>query len=164
LTLSDQHTRYLLMCEALARPDEAGVRIHLERAFREFGLPDRIRSDNGTPFASAAIGGLSSLSVWWIKLGVYPERTRPAHPQDNGRHERMHRTLKDEATWPPRANLADQQLSLDYFRHVYNDLSTARSVGDEDASVVVFTFGQTHAGGPQVARISRWDGGPQARC
>lgn len=82
----------------------------------EYGLPLRIRSDNGTPFASTAIGGLSRLSIWWVKLGILPERTRPGHPQDNGMHERMHRTLKAETAKPPRTTLEEQQLAFDLWR------------------------------------------------
>lgn len=122
LTLTDQVTRYLLKCETVAKPDEAHVRPHFERAFREYGLPRRIRSDNGPPFATTGIGGLSALSVWWIKLGIAPERIEPGKPQQNGRHERMHRTLQDEVASQPEAEAQSQQLSFDRFRHEYNDV------------------------------------------
>lgn len=122
LTITDQVSRYLLKCEAMAKPDGEQVRQHFERVFREFGLPRRIRSDNGPPFASTGIGGLTALSVWWIRLGVTPERIEPGKPQQNGRHERMHRTLKGEGVGTPEANQASQQLSLDRFRHEYNDV------------------------------------------
>jgi putative transposase len=122
LTLTDQVTRYLLKCEAVDKPDEAHVRPHFERAFREYGLPRRIRSDNGPPFATTGIGGLSGLSVWWIKLGIAPERIEPGKPQQNGRHERMHRTLKDEVASHPEVDPQAQQLSFDRFRHEYNDV------------------------------------------
>lgn len=121
LTMTDHVTRYLLKCEGLAQPTCANALPHFERAFREFGLPHRIRSDNGAPFASLGIGGLSELSVWLIKLGICPERIEPGEPQQNGRHERMHRTLKAEATQPPGATMAEQQLKFDRFRRVYND-------------------------------------------
>jgi putative transposase len=98
------------------------VKPHFERAFREFGLPLRMRSDNGPPFASTGLGGLSALSVWWIKLGIVPERIEPGKPQQNGRHERMHRTLKAEATKPPAPTLAEQQRVFDRFRAIYNDV------------------------------------------
>jgi transposase InsO family protein len=120
LTLTDQVSRYLLKCEGVDKPDEAHVRVHFERAFREFGLPLRMRSDNGPPFATTGIGGLSELSVWWIKLGIVPERIEPGKPEQNGRHERMHRTLKDEVK--PEADARAQQLSFDRFRHEYNDV------------------------------------------
>jgi putative transposase len=113
LTLTDQASRYLLKCEGVAKPDDASVRPHFERAFHEFGLPNRIRSNNGPPFATQGIGGLSALSVSWIKLGVIPERIEPGKPQQNGRHERMHKTLKAEATSPPEAMLATQQRVFD---------------------------------------------------
>jgi transposase InsO family protein len=122
LTLSDQVSRYLLKCESVDKPDVQHVRPHFERAFREFGLPLRIRSDNGPPFATTGIGGLSELSVWWIKLGIAPERIEPGKPQQNGRHERMHRTLKQEVASKPEANRQAQQLSFDRFRHEYNDV------------------------------------------
>jgi transposase InsO family protein len=121
LTLTDESSRFLLKCEGVAKPDEVSVRPHFDRAFHEYGLPQRIRSDNGPPFATLGAGGLSALSVSWIKLGIYPERIEPGHPEQNGRHERMHRTLKAEATTPPEATLADQQRAFDRFRHEYND-------------------------------------------
>jgi putative transposase len=95
LTISDWVSRYLLCCRGLERPIFEQVRPQFERAFREYGLPWAIRTDNGPPFASVGLGGLSRLSVWWIRLGIKPERIRPAHPEDNGRHERMHKTLKE---------------------------------------------------------------------
>jgi transposase InsO family protein len=121
LTVTDHASRYLLKCEGVAKPDEPSVRVHFEQAFREFGLPERIRSDNGPPFATLGPGGLSALSVSWIKLGILPERIAPGHPEQNGRHERMHKTLKAEATTPPKATLAEQQRVFDRFRHEYND-------------------------------------------
>jgi putative transposase len=120
LTLTDHTTRFLLKCEGLTKPDEAAVRPHFERAFQEFGLPERIRSDNGPPFATPGIGGLSMLSVWWIQLGITPERIEPGHPEQNGRHERMHRTLKQEVASPAAASIIDQQRAFDAFRRVYN--------------------------------------------
>lgn len=121
LTISDCATRYLLKCEGLTHTSNGFVMPHFERAFREFGLPERIRSDNGSPFATSSIGGLSALSVWWVRLGVTPERIEPGEPQQNGRHERMHRTLGEETANPPEANLRDQQRAFDRFRRIYND-------------------------------------------
>jgi hypothetical protein len=109
-----------------AQPRDAPVRVHFERVFREFGVPLRIRSDNGPPFASTGLGGLSALSVWWIKLGILPERIEPGQPQQNGRHERMHRTLKAEATIPPQSTLIEQQRVFDRFRGIYFVASTTR--------------------------------------
>jgi transposase InsO family protein len=120
LTLTDHTTRYLLKCEGLPKSDDVAVRPHFERAFREFGMPTRIRSDNGPPFATPGIGGLSALSVWWIRLGILPERIEPGHPEQNGRHERMHRTLKAEVASPPAASMIEQQRAFDQFRRVYN--------------------------------------------
>ena len=129
LTLTDEVSRYLLKCEGLLKTDAAPVRWHLDRAFREFGLPWRMRSDNGAPFATLAMGGLSELAVWWIRLGITPERIRPGHPEENGRHERMHRTLKDETTKPAGATLPEQQRMFDQFRHRYNDVRPHEALG-----------------------------------
>jgi putative transposase len=121
LTLSDGYSRYLLRCEGLSRTDEGVVRPIFEAAFAEFGRPHAIRTDNGPPFATVAAGGLSRLAIWWLKLGIRPERIAPGQPQQNGRHERLHRTLKAEATKPPARTLAEQQQVFDRFRRVYND-------------------------------------------
>src|SRR3984885_14140370 len=121
LTLTDQHTRYLLLCEAMNEPRFEPVQKYLTRAFREFGMPARIRSDNGPPFASLGWGGLSRLSIWWLQLGIVPERIEPGKPQQNGRHERMHKTLKQETANPPHPTLSDQQRAFDRFRRDYND-------------------------------------------
>lgn len=121
LTLSDGHTRFILCCQALSdKTGFAKVRPLMETAFREFGLPSAIRSDNGTPFASVALAGLSHLAVWWIRLGIIPERIRPGKPQDNGRHERMHRTLKEATANPPQRTLRAQQRAFDRFVQEYN--------------------------------------------
>ena len=120
LTLSDAHSRYLLRCQAVRKMDTAQVQAIFEAAFREHGMPQAIRSDNGAPFASRAIAGLSRLSVWWMKLGIVPERIAPAHPEQNGRHERMHRTLKQETASPPARNRRAQQRAFDRFRREYN--------------------------------------------
>lgn len=129
LTVTDAFSRYLLACEAMGEGKEAPVRAVLERAFREFGLPERIRSDNGPPFASVGLGGLTGLSVWWIKLGITPERIEPGHPEQNGRHERMHRTLKQEATQPAAADLGAQQRTFDRWRAQYNDVRPHEALG-----------------------------------
>ena len=121
LTISDAYSRYLLRCEALSRTDDSHVRPIFESAFCEFGRPLAIRTDNGPPFATVAAGGLSRLAIWWIKLGIRPERIAPGQPQQNGRHERMHRTLKAETTKPPAHTLAAQQRVFDRFRRIYND-------------------------------------------
>jgi|SRR6266850_105451 len=118
LTISDAHSRYLLRCDALPSTHDHLVRPLFERAFREYGLPLAIRTDNGTPFSGT--GGLSKLSVWWVKLGIRLERIKPGKPQQNGRHERIHRTLQDDVGTGPRT-MADHQAVFDQFRHDYNN-------------------------------------------
>ncbi len=121
LTISDAASRYLLRCQAVTKPDGDHVRPLFEATFREFVLPRVMRTDNGPPFATLAVHGLGRLAVWWIKLGICPERIEPGHPEQNGRHERMHRTLKQETAAPPAANLRAQQRAFDGFRSDYNE-------------------------------------------
>jgi transposase InsO family protein len=121
LTISDAHSRYLLCCQIAAKTDRAHVEALFDAAFREFGLPEVIHTDNGAPFASRAPGGLSRLSMRWVRLGIVAERSRPAAPQDNGRHERMHRTLKQETLRPPERNPRRQQDAFHRFQKIYND-------------------------------------------
>lgn len=121
LTITDHASRYLLCCRHAGRMDYKGARTCFERAFREYGLPEVIRTDNGAPFASVGLAGLSRLSYWWIRLGIYPERIEPGHPEQNGRHERMHRTLKAYTASPPAATLAAQQRRFNAFRKEYNE-------------------------------------------
>lgn len=121
LTVTDQASRFLLMCEALESTREDLAVTAFERLFAERGLPLSIRSDNGVPFASPnALFNLSKLSVWWLRLGIAIERIKPGHPQQNGRHERMHLTLKTEATRPPGSNILQQQGRFDAFVHEFN--------------------------------------------
>jgi len=129
LTISDAHSRYLLRCQAVEKTDTARVQAIFEAAFREHGLPQAIRTDNGAPFASRAWAGLSRLAVWWIKLGIVPERIAAGHPEQNGRHERMHRTLKQEAAQPPAPNRRQQQQALDHFRQEYNGVRPHEALG-----------------------------------
>lgn len=131
LTITDAFSRYLLRCEGLTRTGETSVREHFESAFREFGLPEAIRTDNGVPFSSIAAGGLSRLAVWWIKLGIRPERIEPGKPTQNGRHERFHRTLQQETASPPEGNMAAQQRAFDAFRTVYNDERPHEALGQQ---------------------------------
>jgi len=121
LTVMDHASRYLLGCHGLEGTQHEPTQRVFERLFRQYGLPQRIRTDNGVPFASVGMGGLSRLSIWWIRLGICPERIAPGKPQQNGRHERMHRTLKRTLGQPPAANLAQQQRQLDAFREYYNE-------------------------------------------
>lgn len=121
LTIADQYSRYLLRCQALTSTKTLETRPVVERLFREVGLPRAIRTDNGVPFASTGIHGLCSLNVWWMQLGIAHQRIQPSHPEQNGVHERMHRTLKAQTTRPPAANRRAQQRSFDRFRSEYND-------------------------------------------
>jgi putative transposase len=121
LTITDFASRYLLTCEALSTTQEKFAFTVFERTFKEFGLPQAIRTDNGVPFASGhALYGLSKLAVWWLRLGIEIERTKPGHPEQNGRHERMHLTLKKEATKPAAANVFQQQARFDAFIDQFN--------------------------------------------
>lgn len=129
LTISDLHSRYLLRCQVVRRCDEAHVRPLLVAAFRQYGLPERIRSDNGPPFATTGRGGLSRLAVWWIRLGIVPERIEPGQPQQNGRHERMHRTLKQYTAQPAARTLRAQQKAFNEFRKEYNDQRPHQGLG-----------------------------------
>src|SRR5499427_1117575 len=127
LTVSDNFSRYLLLCRALERPSQEQVQPWFEWVFRQYGLPEVIRTDNGAPFASLALGGLSQLSKWWIKLGIKPERIQPGKPAQNGRHERMHRTLKEAVA--PQSNLREQQRHYDPFQQEYNGERGHESLG-----------------------------------
>ncbi len=120
LTVADLHSRMLLCCDALLSTHVQGAKSRFERLFRQYGLPNAIRTDNGVPFASSGLHGMTSLNVWWMRLGIVHQRILPAHPQQNGAHERMHRTLKREATRPARATCRAQQHAFDHFRHEYN--------------------------------------------
>jgi putative transposase len=130
LTISDFASRYLLSCDALATTKEQYAFTVFEQAFKEFGLPSAIRTDNGVPFASAwALFNLSKLSVWWLRLGIRIERIKPGHPQQNGRHERMHLTLKKEATKPAAKNFLQQQARFDAFIDCYNRERPHQAIG-----------------------------------
>lgn len=129
LTIADGATRFLLACRALLSVRTEATRPKFERLFRERGLPERIRSDNGAPFATTALGRLSLLSVWWIRLGILPELIEPGHPEQNGRHERMHRTLKRETLRPAAANRRAQQRAFDRFQREYNEERPHEALG-----------------------------------
>jgi transposase InsO family protein len=120
LTVMDFISRFLLGCDAFTSTQYAHTRRAFERLFREYGLPRAILSDNGSPFGSPGLARLSRLSLWWIRLGIAIERIVPGHPEQNGAHERMHRTLKAETTRPPESNSDRQQLRFDDFQHCYN--------------------------------------------
>lgn len=120
LTVADGFSRYLLGCQALPSTAGAGAKPVFTRLFHEYGLPRRIRSDNGVPFATTTLARLSTLSAWWVRLGILPELIEPGHPEQNGRHERMHRTLKAETARPAAGSLAAQQRRFNRFRHEFN--------------------------------------------
>jgi putative transposase len=130
LTITDYRSRYLLACEGLSSVRSDFAFPVFERVFKDFGLPDAIRTDNGAPFASGnALFGLSTLAVWWLRLGIQLQRIKPAHPQQNGRHERMHLTLKKEATKPASFNFLQQQERFDRFIEVYNQQRPHQALG-----------------------------------
>jgi putative transposase len=136
LTIRDACSRYLLRCQAVEKTDTPRVQAIFEAAFREYGMPQAIRSDNGAPFASRAVAGLSRLAVWWMKLRITPERIAAGHPEQNGRHERMHRTLKQETAMPPQANRRAQQRSFDRFRREYNEQRPHQALNMQTPSAV----------------------------
>ena len=131
LTISDACSRYLLRCQAVEKTNTEQVQGIFEATFREYGLPWRMRSDNGAPFASRAIAGISRLGVYLMKLGIVPERIEPGHPEQNGRHERMHRTLEEETAQPPAANRRAQQKSFKTFRWEYNEERPHEALGQK---------------------------------
>jgi putative transposase len=120
LTITDGYSRFLLSCQALSSTSVAEAKPVFTRVFKDFGLPKRIRTDNGVPFATNTLGRLSQLSAWWVRLGILPECIEPGKPHQNGRHERLHRTLKAETTRPPGANLRAQQQKFNLFREEFN--------------------------------------------
>jgi putative transposase len=131
LTLRDGFSRYVLRCDGLLSRTLAATEQRFARAFAEYGLPTRIRSDNGLPFASPGVGGLSTLSVWWIRLGIVPERIAPGHPEQNGSHEQFHRVLKAETARPPAPNCPAQQQRFRRFIREYNEVRPHEALGNE---------------------------------
>jgi putative transposase len=132
LTITDYASRYLISCEALASTREEFAFEIFTKAFKEFGLPDSLRTDNGVPFASGqSFYNLTKLSVWWLRLGINVERIAPGHPEQNGRHERMHLTLKLETTRPPRQTLVSQQEVFDQFTHIFNQERPHEGIGSK---------------------------------
>ena len=120
-TITDAYSRYLIRCQIVSRMDLSQVRAICEAAMREYGVPSRIRTDNGAPFAGTGLLGLSKLSLGWMKMGIVHERIQPGRPQQNGRHERMHRTLKEETNKTGSLTFRLQQKKFDRFRHVFNN-------------------------------------------
>lgn len=158
LTVLDGHSRYLLRCHALSTPSDELARPIFDAVFREFGLPERIRSDNGSPFASASFTGLTRLSAWWTTLGIRLERIVPGHPEQNGRHERMHRTLKAEATRPPGATPRAQQRAFDKFVRTYNDERPHEALDNRPPATVYTASPRSYTGKPvEPAYKAHWD-------
>lgn len=131
LTVQDGCSRFLVGCRGLTGTTTAECRPIFERLFQEYGLPAILRTDNGVPFATQALGRLSQLSVWWIRLGIYPELIEPGHPEQNGRHERMHRTLKRATARPPAPTRRSQQQRFDVFRAEYNTVRPHEALADQ---------------------------------
>lgn len=131
LTITDNYSRFLLRCQTVSPADHEMIQPIFEAAFREYGLPVAIRTDNGPPFATTTVGGLSRLSIWWLKLGIIPERIEPGKPAQNGRHERMHRTLKQETASPPQRTWRQQQQAFDRFRREYNQDRPHEAIGQQ---------------------------------
>ena len=147
LTVTDAASRYLLCCDALETTKEEFAFSAFERTFKDFGLPAAIRTDNGIPFASrSAFFGLSKLSVWWLRLGIRIERIKPGNPQQNGRHERMHLTLKKEATRPAGRNFLQQQAKFDRFMHCYNFERPHQALGMKYPAEIYSTSARPYQG------------------
>jgi transposase InsO family protein len=136
LTITDAFSRYILCCEALRSPDLFGVGHVMVKVFKKYGLPEAIRSDNGTPFASTGVGGLTKLSVWWVKMGIKHERIEPGKPQQNGRHERMHRTLKDETCKNPATTFFGQKIKFRKFVNEFNDIRPHQALENKTPSEI----------------------------
>jgi hypothetical protein len=144
LTIIDAYSRFLIRCEDVESPDGREVQRIFDSAFCEFGLPAAIRSDNGPPFASVGAGGLTPLSVWWLRLGIRLERIAPGKPQQNGRQERFHRTLKAETATPPRAHLRAQQRVFDLFRKEYNEERPHEALGQKTPCTIFLLSARTY--------------------
>ena len=167
LTVSDAWSRYLLRCVAVRGGTGTElVQPHFERLFREYGLPEALRSDNGAPFASTGLGGLTKLSVWWLRLGIRLERIRPGCPQENGRHERMHLSLEQSGARRARANLREQQAALEKFRREYNEERPHEALGQRVPASVYTPSARVYPGrlppgreyphGWQTRQVKRW--------
>lgn len=131
LTIMDNYSRYLIDCRSQSSVKNSLTIKSFERVFKEYGLPNRIRSDNGIPFASRSVSGYTPLTVWWVRLGISPERIEPGKPQQNGQHERMHRTLKKYATSPPGYSFKTQQQKFDMFKEEFNNHRPHESLGQK---------------------------------
>jgi transposase InsO family protein len=160
LTISDAHSRYLLRCQVVEKTDSERVQAIFAATFAEYGMPEAIRSDNGVPFAARAVNGISRLSLWWMKLGIRPERIQAGHPEQNGRHERMHRTLKQETATPPAATARAQQRAFDRFRRDYNQLRPHEALGMQTPTSVYMSSPRFY---PGRVREPEYDSGLRVR-
>lgn len=167
LTVVDRHSRFLLGYDALHSTCESDAIRVFRRHFEEYGLPERIRTDNGVPFATYSLGRLSRLAVWWIRLGIRRELIEPGKPQQNGAHERMHKTLKAEAARPPEANLRAQQRRFDTFRETFNHERPHEAIKQKPPSALYRPTGRPlperlppleYPGHFEVRKVS-WNGG-----
>lgn len=136
LTITDMHSRYVLACKGYARQTLENTKSAMENVFCDYGLPQAIRVDNGTPFGSSGIGGFTQLSVWWIQLGIIVDFIEPGKPEQNGSHERMHKTLKLESTMPPQDSLSEQQKKFDSWRHRFNYERPHEALGQKTPSSI----------------------------
>src|SRR5262249_44286476 len=164
LTISDAYSRYLLRCQAVRAADYEHSKPVFEAAFREYGMPQRIRTDNGSPFGSNGDSGLTGLTVWWIKLGIRPEHIAPGKPQQNGRHERMHRTLKEETASPPASTRRRQQERFDEFRQQYNEQRPHEGLGQQTRASQYKASGREYPERLRGCGISSRLGGALGRC
>lgn len=160
LTITDAHSRYLLRCQAVEKADTERVQAIFAAAFGEYGMPEVIHSDNGAPFAARAVNGLSRLSLWWMKLGIRPERSQAGHPEQNGRHERMHRTLKQETASPPATTARAQQRLFNRFRREYNEVRPHEALGMQTPASVYDCSARVY---PGRAREPEYDSGIEVR-
>jgi putative transposase len=136
LTLVDDYSRFILRCDGVSKVSREQILPGLIKAFRLYGMPQTIRSDNGPPFATNGIAGLSKLGIWWKKLGIHQERIHPGHPEENGRHERMHRSLKAEALPVIQPNMRQQQRVFDQWRSDFNDIRPHEGLNDRKPAQV----------------------------
>ena len=156
LTITDGHSRYLVCCQAVAHTDSEHVQAVFEACFRTYGMPFVLRTDNGPPFASRGLLGLSRLSLWWSKLGIIHERIEPGKPQQNGRHERMHKTLKAETASPPMRTLRIQQRVFGAFRDEYNNERPHEALGQRPPADVYVTSPRSYTGLLKEVSYPQW--------